>query len=159
MFIDPALEGGHRPEGGAGSRALGAGPGSGQQRAARIFTPVVEPAGLSVLPWGTVFTSPCCPGWPISCRVVSSLSQPPSPPAPQPLSSLRADAGPSSGLPCLPILGWCPRTTCADRCRLPPDAPKCFIHAGPFPRTQERKPYCGMWEGMTDHRVTSSSPA
>ncbi|KAJ8796643.1 hypothetical protein J1605_017861 [Eschrichtius robustus] len=39
------------------------------------------------------------------------------------------------------------------------DAPKRFIHAGPFPRTQERKPYRGMWEGMTDHRVTSSSPA
>ena len=53
--------------------------GPGQQRTARIPTPTAGPAGLSVLLSDTVFTSPCCPGWPISCRVVSSSSQPPSP--------------------------------------------------------------------------------
>ncbi|XP_061028535.1 collagen alpha-1(I) chain-like [Eubalaena glacialis] len=55
--------------GGAGPRGAGGPSGSGQQRTARIPTPTAGPAGLSVLLSDTVFTSPWCPGWPISCRV------------------------------------------------------------------------------------------
>ena len=74
--------------------------GTKQQGAALIPAPAAPPAGLSVLPSGTVFTFPAASDGPSPhCPAISPFSPPPSPPAPHPSSSLRDDPGPSLGSP------------------------------------------------------------
>ena len=79
--------------------------GTKQQGAALIPAPAAPPAGLSVLPSGTVFTFPAASDGPSPhCPAISPFSPPPSPPAPHPSSSLRDDPGPSLGSPACPPL-------------------------------------------------------
>ena len=79
------------------------GSGVALQGAALLPAPTAPPAGLSVLPSGTVFTFPAASD-PLSphCPVISPSSPPPSPPAPHPSSSLRDDPGLGS----LPAHPW-----------------------------------------------------
>ena len=79
----------------------GAGLGAALRGADLIPAPTAPPAGLSVLPSGTVFTFPAAAwhGPSPHCPAISPSSPTPSPPAPHPSSSLRDDPGPSLGSP------------------------------------------------------------
>ena len=84
----------------------GAGLGAALRGADLIPAPTAPPAGLSVLPSGTVFTFPAAASHGPSphCPAISPSSPTPSPPAPHPSSSLRDDPGPSLGSP--PAQPW-----------------------------------------------------
>ena len=68
--------------------------GAALQGAGLLPVPTAPPAGLFILPSGTVFTFPAASD-PLSphCPVISPSSPLPSPPAPHPSSSLRDDPG------------------------------------------------------------------